>query len=143
MRHKGSISEDAIAMREDFYNSYKKVLASSSYIKLRDIVRKAINSPAPRFYVSPERALAVIQKIKKGESIAYMSESRKDMYSEIFNRVHSYLEANPYLSIREAIRKVINSPAPKFYINEGTAIVTLHYIKKQCTERLRQRFRVS
>ena len=142
MRHKGSISEDSLAMREDFYNSYKKVLASSSYIKLRDIVRKAISSPAPRFYVSPERALAVIQKIKKGESIAYMSESRRDMYTEIYNRVQSLLETNPYFSIKEAIRKVINSPAPKFYINEGTAIVTLHYIKKQCIEQLRQRYHV-
>lgn len=142
MRHKGSISEDAIAMREDFYKSYKKILASSSYIKLRDVIRKVINSPTPRFYVSPERALAVIQKIKKGDDVSYMSESRKDMYTEIYSRVRSHLELNPYSTIKEAIIKVINSPAPKFYINEGTAIVTLHYIKKQCIEQLRQKYHV-
>lgn len=141
MRHKGSISEEAIAMREDFYKAYKNVLASISYINLRDVIRQVINSPAPKFYVSLERALSVMQKIKKGEDISYMSESRKEMYAEIYNRVQTFLNDHPSSTIKDALQKILSSPAPKFYINEGTAIVTLHYIKKQCTEQFKRKYR--
>lgn len=129
MRHKGSINEESVSMKEEFFRVYKKILASSSFINLHKVIQQTIHTPTPRFYVSIERALSVIMQIIHGQDISHMSQSRIEMYTEIYNRAIEYANQHQ-TTIKEAVKRVILSPAPRFYINENYAVVMLHHLRK-------------
>lgn len=80
----------------------------------------AIHSPAQRFYVSEEAAMRNIRLLEKGKRLPVSGESFQ-MYIEIHKRFKKIL-AHDCIPRIEAVRRVIYSPAPRFYFSVKTAL---------------------
>ncbi|MGM9862718.1 MAG: hypothetical protein ACI305_00440 [Lepagella sp.] len=111
-------------------HAYRREVAAASYITLDEIGRKIVNSPAPRFWVSEERAAAVVSALMRGKPILdTMRPTKREMFSEIYSRVLALRKARPCWDLPRIIHKVVNSPAPKFYMKPSTAIERLFKIR--------------
>lgn len=111
------ISERNENLRREFYlrvfPGYPGVLAL-----FEDIAR----IPAPRFYISEERAISLLCRKKRlGDSWGRgMVPSRRAMIDEIDRRVRILRSFNPGLTLKEAVFRVVNSPAPSFYLTPNS-----------------------
>lgn len=100
-----------------------------------DFWHSVVKSPARRFWVSPDRAHAVLSEIAKGATLAPMNPTRRAMYLEIHRRVALLRRDCPRLSLIRAVEKVVFAQAPEFYLTPGTAKVLISKHKKMCRER--------
>lgn len=82
---------------------------------------RAVAAPAPRFWVSEERATAVVSRLLAGRTLGRMRPMRRRMFADIARRVRQLLEAEPSLSLYLAVERVVNSPAPSYYLSPGSA----------------------
>ena len=109
----------------DLQNTFNKLMASRS-VSTGDIFGRMTRMPAPRFYINEERAYALILgrllHARRGVSM----ESRVEMVDEIERRVRKLLAEDPSLTVKDAVYKVVNSPAPAFFLTKGS-IRTLVY----------------
>ena len=107
---------------QDFINVYYNTLSLLKGKRPRYlyIYLSAIHSPAKRFYVSEEAVIKNIRLLEKGKTILAEGENLL-MYIEIHRRFKKILLQNNIPKI-EAVRKVIYSPAPRFYFSVKTAL---------------------
>ena len=84
--------------------------------------------PAPRFYMSEERALYLINEKRRQSAVwnRKMTPSRREMVNEIERRVEELQRSQPGLSLRDAVFEVVNSPAPAFYLTPNTIRTILY-----------------
>ena len=83
--------------------------------------------PAPRFYINEDRAYVIIKKrMRTGSWGNDMLPTRLKMIKEIARRVVVEMESNYALSLKHAVCKVVNSPAPLFYLS-ARSIRTIVY----------------
>lgn len=130
MKPKGNILEFTLARILDLYSIYCREIRTSNFVRMSDIATNIVNSPAQRFYVSEERAAIVVSAMYQGRKLpANMNSNKLEMFSEIFQRVLSLRKLNPAMSIFEAVCNVVNSPAPKFYMQPRSAIDIIYKIK--------------
>lgn len=139
MKKKGSIFQYMKDRDEDLMRVYKQELSKPLPTPLKDILNIVVNSRAKRFWVSEERATAVICKMLKGESIDYMSPLRQEMYREICRRVIHRKSLKPYMTTTEAVLMVVNEPAPKFYITPESANMIICKLRKRKRKEQSQR----
>lgn len=106
------------------------------YVRLNEIVEKIVNSPSPRFWVSEERAAAVVSAIMRGKPILEtMRRSKREMFEEIHRRVVALKEVHPDWHLCQLVFEVVNSPAPKFYMEASSAQERLFKIRNGWYER--------
>jgi hypothetical protein len=120
-------SERENALIREFYKIY---IDSGNAMPLTDMLAILVKRPAPRFYVSLPNAVMVIRQMIRGTPPPKMRDNRRAMYEEILARVMRMVEQNPGITLRDAVDKVIEQPAPKFYITIGTASVLLCNARK-------------
>lgn len=86
--------------------------------------------PRPRFRVSEERAAAVVSAIMRGKPVLdTMRPSKREMFEEIHRRVLALKASHPDWHLSELIYEVVNSPAPKFYMEASSALERLFKIR--------------
>lgn len=108
--------------------------------KLDDIFTELAGVGADRFYISEEQAVRLIHnsefimhnygeearnpetRIRKGG----YNRRRQLMVAEIARRVRELRSQSPGMQLKEAVFRVVNSPAPSFYISPST-IKTIIY----------------
>jgi hypothetical protein len=113
-------------------SAYRQCIRQTPFIRLDDIGRRIVNSPAPRFWVSEERASAVISAMIRGKPVLKsMRHSKQEMFLEIYNRVINLKLIHPSWTLALLISTVINQPAPKFYMEPSSALERLFKIRKQ------------
>ena len=140
MRHKKSCIEYTLERDVDLMSAYRNVLQAGNYANCYDLMKSVVCMPAKRFWVSEERAFCVYYSIRKDPNfLSSFGPTKKEMFAEIYNRMEMLHREQPQLNIRELAFKVVNQPAPKFYITAGTASVIIHYFKKRCREKMRQK----
>lgn len=109
---------------------YRQHINSCSHIKLSEIGELIVNSPAPRFWVSEERAAAVVSAIMRGKPVLdTMRPTKREMFYEIYCRVVALKELHPDWHLCELVFNVVNSPAPKFYMEVSSAIERIFKIR--------------
>lgn len=109
---------------------YRQYIAQVSFISLQDVVRKIVDSPSPRFWVSEERAAAVISALLRGKPVLdAMRPSKREMFREIFSRVVALKNRQPHRPLNSIICEVIYSPAPKFYMEPASVRQRLFKIR--------------
>lgn len=101
-------------------------LSRGEIVKMNTIAQEVANRPSSRFWVSEDRAKAVmyswITHEKTGDPYPLYADPEKmhplhkDMYNEIFARYKILRQKHPDWSHIEIVRRVINSPAPSFYL---------------------------
>lgn len=110
--------------------AYRKHIGSVSVIRLNEIGEKIVNSPAPRFWVSDERAAIVISNIMRGRPVLdSMRPTKREMFEEIYRRVLALKKMHPDWRLCELVYEVVNTPAPKFYMEASSALERLFKIR--------------
>lgn len=99
---------------------WKKTL--SKHPNVKRICEIASSSPAPKFYISPKRALSKYYEWKQTGSIKNVTELTNSMYELIFERYEEALKLNNGTDFKYSIMQdVLDSPAPSFYISPYSA----------------------
>lgn len=126
MKHNGAVMVFSEERIKDLMRAYDECISDCDYIRMTEIYKRVVNMPSRRFWVSETRATIVINAIIKGEAnLDSMWALRREMYTEIYNRVIKLKELNPNASISELCATVISMPAPKFYLTPDTAKVMI------------------
>lgn len=90
-----------------------------------DVFRHVVEMPAQQFWVSVPRAAVVVTAIMRGDSLSSMRENKREMFFEIHRRVLELRKKCPDWSMSRLVREVVCQPAPKFYLEPGSARVLI------------------
>lgn len=108
-----------------------------------DIFRKVVMHESERFWVSEERADAVICKIRREgfSALKNMYPLKRKMYKEIYARTMKTMKDNPGMSRLDALSMVLSEPAPEFYLTPSSASVILCKARKKWYQERKQKLR--
>jgi len=113
-------------------NAFRQQIDATRFVRLRDIGKRIVNSPSPRFWVSEERAAAVVSAIMRGKPVLKtMRPTKREMFEEIHRRVVALKKEHPDWHLSRLVFEVVNSPAPKFYMEPSSALERLFKIRNQ------------
>lgn len=130
MKPFGSILAFTRQRNDALLQAWRRHVAQADSVRLRDIGEKIVNSPSPRFWVSEERAAAVVSAMMRGKPVLQsMRPSKREMFIEIHRRVIELKKKNPSWSLGRLVFDVVNSPAPKFYMEPSSALERLFKIR--------------
>lgn len=141
MKYHGCILEFTDDRNKELMEAFHKAIEESEFIDIAEISEKIVNMPCSRFWVSEERAIVVISAMFKRKSVLDpMRPTKREMFQEIFNRVAQMREERPDATLFELVMKVVNSPAPKFYMRPRCAMEIIYKIKKGFYEKQKRRY---
>ena len=87
----------------------------AKYTSKATLVQRALNKPAKCYYVSYNEATRVIYRINK-----YGISGKKGLnaikFQDLYRTYQHIMNDNQGITIKEAIRKACDSPAPRFYM---------------------------
>lgn len=136
MKSAGSVLAFTRERNAALLDAYRKHTAAAEFVILSEVAKKIVNSPSPRFWVSEERAAAVVSAIMRGKPIlATMRRSKREMFEEIHRRVIALKKKHPDWRLCQLVFVVVNSSAPKFYMEASSALERLFKIRNGWYER--------
>lgn len=141
MKKKYSHFEYEEERNEDLMRAYREVRDKNPDMKARDIDEAVSRMPSKRFWVSEERASIVISAMLKGRKYEKMGKTKREMYDEILRRVVELRRQMPDETLSEIVFRVVNSPAPKFYLTPGSIRILIHKIKTKWYEEKKRKYR--
>lgn len=116
--------------------AYREQIDAVNFVRLNEIGERIVNSPSPRFWVSEERAAAVVSAIMRGKPVLEtMRPTKREMFEEIHRRVAALKKIHPDWHLCQLVSAVVNSPAPKFYMEASSALERLFKIRSGWYER--------
>ena len=131
MKHNGCILSFASQRNSELLRAYRNAIRKCNIIRIDEISLITVNTPCSRFWVSEERATAVVSAIYRGYPILdTMNPLKREMFQEIYNRSMAILSEHPDQRLSDIVFHVVNSPAPKFYITPRSAMEYISKIKK-------------
>lgn len=130
MKSLGSALSFTAERNDALLRAFRHHVQTSPFVRLDDIGRKIVNSPSPRFWVSEERAAAVVSAIMRGKPVLdTMRPTKREMFLEIHRRVIALKKIHPDWPLGRLVLTVVNSPAPKFYMEPSSALERLFKIR--------------
>lgn len=121
--------------------AYREDLSSCDFIRLPEVWERIANMPSSRFWVTEERAAVVIRKMMRGDKLKNMRPLKKEMFDEIYRQVRMLMATEPNMSLYECCVRVVNSPAPKFYMTPLSIRQTIYKIKRKWYEERKRKYR--
>ena len=143
-KHKGSTFEFEEQRNRNLLKVYRMVMATADCTTMQtEIFRKVVMHESERFWVSEERADAVICKIRREgfHVLKNMYPLKRKMYREIYERTMNMMDDNPGMSRLDALSRVLSEPAPEFYLTPSSASVILCKAKKKWYQERKQKLR--
>lgn len=130
MKSFGSVLAFTQERNDALLKAYREQVGTTRFVRLNEIGEKIVNSPSPRFWVSEERAAAVVSAIMRGKPVLKMMRpTKRAMFEEIHRRVVALKKKHPDWHLCQLIFEVVNSPAPKFYMEASSALERLFKIR--------------
>lgn len=117
MKPQGAIAELSSLRSRHLLMAYFDYIRSVRNLRMSEAFANVARLPAPRFYVSANRAMVVLAKINSGDSLSDMRPLKREMFLEIHRRVSAFILDNPRSSLVEAIESTLARPAPSFYLS--------------------------
>ena len=101
-----------------FFKTVKKMSATNPYVTNKEVLAKAVNEEAPRFFVNYESARRFISLMARRKKLPVVNKNKRAMYDEIYRRYKERCkgERGHY----KMLEKILEEPAPSFYIDEST-----------------------
>lgn len=130
MKKEGSWFEYKDQRDRDLLRVYY-ALRGNKYPSEHDFFEAVVNSPSERFWVSEERATAVIASMIRGKKLDNMLKNKASMFEEIYRRVLELRKTRPNEPLFYLVFDVVNQPAPKFYMTPKSAKVIICKIRKE------------
>ncbi len=123
MKKKNSLLEFTMQRSQHLIKAFRQAWKQSDGTpNILQLSRQVVLMPAPRFWVSEERATEVMSLwLRHGEEFALegMREAKKRMFREIMRRVQPRLgQGRPLFHI---VSDVVNEPAPEQFMTPGNA----------------------
>lgn len=132
MKKKGSYCDFTRRRDEELLAAFRRCIRQMPCISLPSLLRQVVSQPCSRFWVSPERATAILTRMFQGQDVsATMRPPKREMYRELFRRAQRIRALFPTMSIAHIAARAVYSPAPQFYIAPAAAKIYLHYIIKE------------
>lgn len=130
MKSFGSVLAFTQERNDALLKAYREQVGTTRFVRLNEIGEKIVNSPSPRFWVSEERAAAVVSAIMRGKPVLKMMRpTKRAMFEEIHRRVVALKKKHPDWHLCQLVFEVVNSPAPKFYMEASSALERLFKIR--------------
>lgn len=120
MKQFGTTVEFTRQRNAEIMRVFRQKIAEAPVIRMDEICRQIADAPASRFWVSERRAAIVISAMEAGRSIPCMTESKREMFAEIFRRYKELRPRHPDMPLIELATIIVNQPAPKFYFTPRT-----------------------
>jgi hypothetical protein len=106
---------------EDVKSAYRKAILffgdQAPFIRKDALVKKAMEFPAPRFYICYEEARRILSRMDRGLPVNIKGKEKRKMYQDLRSRFREQKEKGGRSSA--ALRDAIISEAPGFYIGKG------------------------
>ena len=103
-----------------FFESLREIRKSRPFATQDEVIRYAVNSEAPRFYVTFENARRFVSLLSRKKQLPLSNSNKLAMYKEIYRRYKQRVkecgERYRYVILDEIIRE----PAPSFYLDVET-----------------------
>ena len=103
-----------------FFESLREIRKSRPFATQDEVIRYAVNSEAPRFYVTFENARRFVSLLSRKKRLPLSNSNKLAMYKEIYRRYKQRVkecgERYRYVILDEIIRE----PAPSFYLDVET-----------------------
>lgn len=141
MKYFGSIMDFTRQRNEDLMRAFREQLALARFIVMPEIFELVAESPASRFWVSEERAAIVIAAMEAGKPLTRMRRNKREMFEEIYRRYLIERKNNPRKSVYELVTRIVNQPAPKFYLTPRTVGEFIYRIKNGWYDKQFDRYR--
>lgn len=129
MKKPGSVVEFNSQRDKELLEAFRNQLHLLGTLSMDEIFLRTSMSPASRFWVSEHRASTVVSKMLKGDLISSMNPKKREMFFEIYRRVKRMLEEERGLTLSEAVFRVVNSPAPQFYLTQKSTRAMIYRIR--------------
>lgn len=118
-------------MQIDLIKAYNKV--SRTCWSQQEAYEKMVLEPAPRYYVTPKQACAVISPMISGnfDTVKSMYPLRRKMYYDLYKEVIRLSEKREFIgkSLSYIMKHAVAQPAPRFYIGPVRARIIRGFIK--------------
>lgn len=132
MKYHGCTLEFTAERNKQLIQAFRRALAAHKHIEINQIAHDVVNTPCTRFWVSEERAVTVINALIKNKPVLrVMRQSKREMFREIYARYRKLRKIHPTLPVKQIVAKIINSPAPKFYMQPRCAIEIIYKLRRQ------------
>jgi hypothetical protein len=96
--------------------AFRKMLEQTGgKMSVMELIERLEELPAPRFYVSTQCAINMVNRIKKGVA-TNMRGKRREMFEEIMARLETEKRKHPQKSNYDQMEDVLAQPAPSFYM---------------------------
>lgn len=139
MKPHGSSIDFSEERAHDLYRQYRRCLANVRYIRMNEIFRMVVDSPAPRFYVSKIHATNIISCLMRGKPLFKMRGPKREMFEEILRRSNILRSKHPDWTLSDIVEEVIWQPAPKFYLSPSSAKIYINRLRKNiCKQSLKK-----
>ena len=138
MKYFGSTLRFTESRNNDLMRVYRSLISKTDYINVIDIFEQVALSPASRFWVSEDRAAAVISAMHSGKKLPAMLPNKREMFEEIYRRFLKERQLHPDKSLYWLVATVVNQPAPKFYFTPRTVGEIIYRIKNGWYDRPRK-----
>lgn len=130
MKHKGCYIDFIDQRNKELMQAFRSAIMKPHNKDLNIIFAEVVNTPCSRFWVSEERAMAVVSALDSGQDILdSMRPLKKEMFTEIYKRVRRMRSSHKKMSTFDIVFEVVNSEAPKFYLRERCAMDIYYKIK--------------
>ena len=118
------------ARNRDFLRACRRIIDRadpSTPLTIKEVAAAAAASPAPEFYLSYEYALRIISSPEPKRQCATAGAVIRRR-RELLARLDAMLAANPGMDRRDALVRVLESPASSFFISPetGRRIISAH-----------------
>ncbi len=127
------VQRDA-AILEVFYKNLTFLYRTTGYATIEEVIDLCMQSQAPRFFVSAQRAMRYISLMRRGIPVCFKNSNRQRMYTEIYRRFISAAQGRRPAC--QVMKDVLAQPAPSFYINRDSfrhCVYTAIKRRKKCT----------
>lgn len=116
----GDLRKKAIV--ETFFETLKNSRKTDPFATLEKIIEKAAGKNAPRFFVSFENARRFVSLMVRKKRLPLVNKNKIEMYKELFRRYKKMREKDVHNRVINytALEKIIEEPAPSFYLDTET-----------------------
>lgn len=124
---------------QELLEVFNREVGTRLFESVESVVRRVVDMPSSRFWVSEERAMRVVSAMLRGKGDGGCRALHREMYEEIARRCENLRREHPDWPLRACVWYVVNRPAPKFYLSAETAHTIIIKARKQCIRERMQR----
>ncbi len=118
---------------------FNQELGKSEEDLMEEVIQRAVDRPARRFWISEERAQRVLNEMARKPLSTRYHPLKREMYEEIRRRCDKVERQHPQWTFSRCVCHVVNQPAPKFYLSVSSARVIILEERKRCArEKMRK-----